>query len=118
MTAPDTSAAAVERLAYGMEHHPLPLKRGSMFRDDAAAMLRALLKERDAALTDARDFERQSEIAYAERDAAREAAARLREALLGALTAHGFTKERVASVVGDNWVSHARAALARGGDGG
>lgn len=111
MTAPDTSAAAVEAWAATLEG-------GRPSEAHLAAMLRALLKERDAALTDARDFERQSEIAYAERDAARDEAARLREALLGALTAHGFTKERVASVVGDNWVSHARAALARGGEGG
>ena len=112
MTTPDTSAAAVERMAYGMEHHPLSLARGSMFRDDAAAMLRALLKERDAALTDARDFERQSEIAYAERDAARKALQRIDE--------HGWGHHN-ATAAADLFQQIARVtleALARGGEGG
>lgn len=63
MTATDTTREAVERLA-------ADLAAGWSDGDEAAATLRALLAEREAALTDASDFHKQSEIAYAERDAA------------------------------------------------
>jgi hypothetical protein len=93
----DTSAAAVERLAAAWdesaEHFGLNNEHAAFCRR-SEAVLRALVaervalrQERDVALTDARDFERQSEIAYAERDAARAEAARLREALEGMLGA-------------------------------
>ena len=117
MTAPDTSAEAVGRLAafHALRQKGYDADEERGLRACAAmtaAMLRALLKERDAALTDARDFERQSEIAYAERDAAREALQRIDE--------HGWGHHN-ATAAADLFQQIARVtleALARGGEGG
>jgi hypothetical protein len=71
----DTSAEAVERLA----HHASKLLMGTTLGDPVPATLRALAAERDALLTDNHDLSRQSEISYAERDAARADAEALRD---------------------------------------
>lgn len=66
---PDTSSEAIERLAANLEaagmHYGLPIERDCA---DAAATLRALAQERDAAI-DAADYATHAErAAYAARD--------------------------------------------------
>lgn len=63
MSAPDTSAEAVERVAQLLDEVAEPLRWDCATRNEAAALLRALVAERDGAIEDAQRLFGEAELA-------------------------------------------------------